>query len=147
MTVALWHSYVPHFNIKIYMLCCCTLCQWCSCDTKKKVSNKTVQTSRRWSVDTLLLNGELGWAARLSVLVGGFARVSVAAAGANFGQDQGACAIFLILDLSHGCLHHRLVTAEPDHLRVGVSCKDKPDLNEGYFILWKAFFFPLCMFI
>lgn len=96
------------------------------CHAKKEVSNKTVQAkSRSRCVDGLLLNAELGGATRLSVFVRGFARVRVAAAGIDFGQDQGTCAVFLILDLNHGCLHHRLVPTEPNHLGVGVSCKDQ----------------------
>lgn len=58
------------------------------------------------------------------MLVPGLARVGVAAAGTHFAQDQGTRAVFLVLDLHGGRLHHGLVPAEPHHLRVGISCKD-----------------------
>lgn len=79
--------------------------------------------SRTLSVYTLLFNNEFGRATRLSVVIGGFARVNVAVFRAHFRQDQGAAAIFLVLDLNHGRLHHRLVPTQPHHLRVRISCK------------------------
>lgn len=78
-------------------------------------------------IDTMtwLLNNEFGWAQCLPMVIGGSTCVNVAVIRANFGYDQGTTAIFLVLYLNWGWLHHRLFTTQPDHLRVRISCQDR----------------------
>ena len=71
----------------------------------------------------LLSNSEVGWAACLPMLIGGSAGVNIGVRGLNFGKGQGTAAIFVILYLHCGGLLHGLLSTQPHHLRVGVSCQ------------------------
>lgn len=74
---------------------------------------------------TLLLNNKFGWAGRLPMIIGGSTCVNITVLWANFGNNQGTAAIFLILYLNWWRFHHRLCPTQPHHLWVRVSCQNR----------------------
>lgn len=86
---------------------------------------------------TSLLNSKFGWAECLPVIIGGSTRVNVTVVRANFGNNQGTAAVFLILDLNWWWLHHRLFSTQPHHLRVRISCQNRS--NHANLLLFVVF--------
>lgn len=73
----------------------------------------------------LLLNSEVGWAARLSLVIGGSTGVHIGVLGADLVENQGATAIFLILYLHRGGFFNGLPPTEPYHLWIRVPYNDR----------------------
>lgn len=59
------------------------------------------------------------------MVISGPTGINIGVPRANFGEDKCTAAIFLILYLHCGWLHHRFLTTQPHHLWVRISCQDR----------------------
>ena len=82
----------------------------------------------------LLLNSKFSWAECLPLIIGGSTHVNVTVVWANFGNNQGAAAVCLVLYLNWCGFHHRLFPTQPHHLWVRKSCQKRS--NHGNRLLF-----------